>query len=65
MANGSLLNRSKARERLLERAQELRPTWGPTRVGEDALEYLEERIEQVIDGMIRTHPSIGKTIKRP
>jgi len=57
----SLLNRSAVRKYVLDRAKQTRPQWGPSRVATQAYEQVEARLRVILDRMIETHPTKGKT----
>ena len=45
------------------RAEEMRPGWAPTQVGQQFLDDLNTKVRLLIDGAVSRHPTIGKTIK--
>jgi len=56
----SLLNKSEVRKYILDTWQATR-SWPLTRVSSAAVEEIEGRLKHLIDSMIQTHPSVGKT----
>lgn len=59
----SLLNRRAVKDLILARAATLRPNNDFCRVGGDSYAYLEGKVRATIDACIRSHPSLGKTLK--
>ena len=58
-----LTNRSALKKYILLRWEYLRPGHRMSRVPDDTLDWIEANMKNYIDKMIKTHPSVGKTIK--
>jgi len=58
----SLLNKSAVKKYILEKWQEQR-SHEITRVSAEAYNDIEAAMRRVIDDMIQSHPSVGKTFK--
>ncbi len=58
-----LVNRTRVKRYLLERARHLRPALGMKRVSNEAVQSLESKLRMMADELIRQHPSLGRTIK--
>jgi hypothetical protein len=63
--NNKLISPVKLRRRVLARAAELRPFWLYTRVSPTMAEYMERKLEEHIDNVIKSQPSSGRTIREP
>lgn len=59
----SLLNRAAIKKYILDKANNMRPTWGCTRVSKEAVEAIESKLRALIVAQVQAHPSIGKTFK--
>ena len=59
----SLLNKKAVRIFVLERWKKLRPGREMSRVAPEMYDEVEAIIRNKIDGIIKTHPSVGKTIR--
>ena len=59
----SLLNKAQVRKFIIERARELRPDWGCTRVSAEALADIEAGLRLRLLGTIKSHPTLGKTFR--
>jgi len=62
MSNG-LINRQHCKQFALRWAQETRKGWTAERVSKQFLDDLDTRVRLLIQGAIRRHPSVGKTIR--
>jgi hypothetical protein len=62
MAN-SLLNRAGVKEFIHQRREVLRPGWKCTQIAESSLDTIEAKLKNMIDNMLKSHPSVGKTFK--
>lgn len=60
---GHLLNRAAAKGYILDFAEYARPGWRCERVSKSYLDDLESRIAAMIRADIRTHPTVGRTMK--
>jgi hypothetical protein len=58
-----LVNCTRVKRYLLERARLLRPALGMKRVSNEAVHSLESKLRLMADELIRQHPSMGRTIK--
>ncbi|MHC4617226.1 MAG: hypothetical protein ACYTEQ_05675 [Planctomycetota bacterium] len=63
MKNGSLINRAHCRHHILEMAKVLRPGWHCRRVSGEALDEIDAKLRTMINGLIRSHPTVGVTFK--
>jgi len=61
MANGTLICESHVKNYILRRSPEIRPGWPLTRVSQTALDDIDAYMRNYIDGLIKSHPSVGKT----
>ena len=58
-----LVNRTRVKRYLLDRARHLRPALGMKRVSNEAVQSLESKLRLMADELIRQHPTMGRTIK--
>ena len=61
--NGDLICRSHVADYIKRRSPELRPGWPLSRVSAEALDEINTKVRLMLDSMIASHPSIGKTFK--
>ncbi len=59
----SLLNKSETRKFIMEKAKILRPGWTCTQIAESALITIEAKLHNMIENMVKSHPTKGKTFK--
>lgn len=59
-----LINRAHVKRALLDASASMRGGKF-TRVSNDALEFLESRLRSEITALVRSHPSMGKTVMPP
>ena len=62
MKNGHLLNWSATTKFILNRAEVVRPGHTFTQVRKRTLEGLEYHLRNYIDNLLRSHPSVGKSV---
>jgi len=58
-----VINRKGMKSYILKRAKFLRPGWKCTCVSHEALDKIEYKVKRLVDIMVESHPSIGKTFK--
>jgi hypothetical protein len=58
-----LINRQNVRECALEAARTFRPAARFERVSQEFLDTVEARVRVTIIGMVKAHPTTGKTLK--
>ena len=58
-----LVNRTRVKRYLLDRARHLRPALGMKRVSNEAVHSFASKLRLMADELIRQHPSMGRTIK--
>ena len=63
MKNNNLINRAHCRHYILEVAKVLRPGWPCQRVSGQALDEINGRLRTMINGLIKSHPTVGVTFK--
>lgn len=61
MANNILICESHVKAYILARAKTLRPGWPCRRVSKQALNEINARVRVMVDKMIKSHPTLGKT----
>jgi hypothetical protein len=63
---GSTINRAVTRRMIQNRAEHLRGKWFTdkfSRISVGSFEWLEARLQHIIDNELRSHPTMGKTIR--
>lgn len=58
----NLINKTECRKFLLAKALTRWPNGKFTRVSQSTLDYLEDAVRNLMDNIIVSHPTIGKTI---
>lgn len=59
----TLINKTAVRNYILEKVKLERPGWKCTRISPEALSQLEARFMNIIDNLVKSHPTKGETFR--